>query len=514
MSESSEEQPAKRVRIEMAVSLTPAEGKLFDLLLSVVRDRKLDTTLRVAGGWVRDKVLGRESHDLDIALDNMLGREFAEHIDRYMKEKLGKGCGVAVIQSNPDQSKHLETARVKIDGAWIDFVNLRSETYTADSRIPEMAFGTPEQDALRRDLTINALFYNVNRGEVEDFTGRGIADLREGVIRTPLPPLTTFLDDPLRVLRAARFASRFGFTVDSELSAAAGNPDVKNALMHKISRERVGVEVDGMLAGPRPAMALGLLHRMGLFAVVFSSPPGSPELIGDFDKESMGFVLKAARALQYRTKHEDAMEAEDRKMLFLAALVWNLRTFSCLDARKKPLPLVKHIIRESLKLKAKDADNVHLALECYPDFQELCRLHAKQAPLADRKKAGLAMRTAGPLWSVSLDLGAVVDLQGSYSLDAPLNTLDTSLPDNGDEAVCARYTSLRNRLHDMGLVGAWDFKHILNGQEVMAALNMKGGGPKLGILMQRIMEWQLEHPAGTKEECREWLIAAEEAAGK
>lgn len=69
----------------------------------------------------------------------------------------------AVIQSNPDQSKHLETARMKINNIWIDLVNLRSETYAADSRIPTMQFGTPEQDALRRDFTINSLFYNINQ---------------------------------------------------------------------------------------------------------------------------------------------------------------------------------------------------------------------------------------------------------------------------------------------------------------------------------------------------------------
>jgi hypothetical protein len=101
---------------------------------------------------------------------------------------------VAVIMSNPDQSKHLETARMKIRGLWVDLVNLRSEEYAHNSRIPTMTFGTPEQDALRRDFTINSLFYNINEGVVEDLTGRGIADMKQGIIRTPLPPRETFLD--------------------------------------------------------------------------------------------------------------------------------------------------------------------------------------------------------------------------------------------------------------------------------------------------------------------------------
>jgi tRNA nucleotidyltransferase (CCA-adding enzyme) len=75
--------------------------------------------------------------------------------------------------------------------------------------VPDVKIGTPLEDALRRDLTINSLFYNINKKEVEDFTGKGIEDLKHGIIRTPLDPLQTFLDDPLRILRTIRFATRF-----------------------------------------------------------------------------------------------------------------------------------------------------------------------------------------------------------------------------------------------------------------------------------------------------------------
>jgi len=122
---------------------------------------------------------------------------------------------VAVIMSNPEQSKHLETARMKINDIWVVLVNLRSEEYAHHSRIPTMQFGTPEQDALRRDFTINALFYNLNEGVVEDLTGRGLEDLRGGLIRTPLAAKETFLDGAsadqhyvqLFILRASSFPS-------------------------------------------------------------------------------------------------------------------------------------------------------------------------------------------------------------------------------------------------------------------------------------------------------------------
>jgi tRNA nucleotidyltransferase/poly(A) polymerase len=130
----------------------------------------------------------------------------------------------------------------------LDFVNLRKETYAQDSRNPQMEFGTAEEDALRRDATINALFYNLHTDQVEDFTG-GLADLDAKVIRTPMEPLQTFMDDPLRVLRLVRFASRLQFSIDPETERFMGDRRVLDALTVKISRERVGVELEKMLKG-------------------------------------------------------------------------------------------------------------------------------------------------------------------------------------------------------------------------------------------------------------------------
>ena len=109
--------------------------------------------------------------------------------------------GLGVIRANPDQSKHLETATMRLHGLSLDLVHLRSETYTDASRIPEIEIGTPEEDALRRDFTVNALFYNLQTREVEDWTRRGLEDLRAGVIRTPLEPKVTFLDGAPRAQR-------------------------------------------------------------------------------------------------------------------------------------------------------------------------------------------------------------------------------------------------------------------------------------------------------------------------
>jgi len=174
------------------------------------------------------------------------------------------------VLKNPEKSKHLETATMKVGKFWVDFVNLRAEEYTNGSRIPDlMRIGTAVEDAYRRDLTINALFYNINSGQVEDITGKGFDHLRKGVIATPLPALTTLLDDPLRVLRSVRFAARLRFTMDDDLRNAAMNEKVRVALSQKVARERIGSEVDLMLRSQDPVGAMRLLINLKLVGTVF-----------------------------------------------------------------------------------------------------------------------------------------------------------------------------------------------------------------------------------------------------
>jgi hypothetical protein len=125
-------------------------------------------------------------------------------------------------------------------------VHLRSESYTSQTRIPQVSLGTPLEDALRRDLTVNALFYNVHSGLVEDFTGKGLSDMQQRVARTPLEARITLLDDPLRALRAVRFASRLRFQLHEELLLACREEDVRLALKEKVSCERVLTECTRM----------------------------------------------------------------------------------------------------------------------------------------------------------------------------------------------------------------------------------------------------------------------------
>ena len=178
---------------------------------------------------MRDKLLAQDNADIDVAVNIATGVQFASHVQTYLSQTgITDKFDYNTISRNVEQSKHLETATARFLGLDLDFVNLRSEEYADDSRIPEsMRFGTPREDAERRDLTINSLFYNLHTEDVEDWTGHGLQDIKNEIIRTPLDPIMTFKDDPLRVLRAVRFAARLNFQMTPEVKAAIMDPVVK-----------------------------------------------------------------------------------------------------------------------------------------------------------------------------------------------------------------------------------------------------------------------------------------------
>jgi tRNA nucleotidyltransferase/poly(A) polymerase len=249
--------------------LTPEEQKICATLLAANQMFHLGTTFRIAGGWVRDKILGKESDDLDVALDNLTGRQLEQFLLR-MGASYGIGKSYAV-EANAEKSKHLETVAVEIWGRKIDFVNLRTEEY-GESRVPTMSMGTPDVDAARRDLTINSLFYNVNSNQIEDYVG-GLQDLKTMTLRTPLNPRKTFMDDPLRCARLLRFYARYPESkIDPAAIQAMSLPEVQQAYMQKVSSERSGPEIIKLLSGEKPAEALRLMFDTGLDKAVFNVP--------------------------------------------------------------------------------------------------------------------------------------------------------------------------------------------------------------------------------------------------
>jgi poly(A) polymerase len=152
-----------------------------------------------------------------------------------------------------------------------------------------MKFGTPKEDASRRDLTINSMFFNINTNEIEDFCG-GMEDLKKRVARTPVDPVQTFMDDPLRILRAIRFVARYNLEVDYALINAVKRRGVREAFKEKISHERIWAELagkkdgdkykPGILNGPNPTLGVSLLKEMGLMELIFDPTKEEMETLG------------------------------------------------------------------------------------------------------------------------------------------------------------------------------------------------------------------------------------------
>ncbi len=208
----------------------------------------------VVGGYVRDHYLCRPSTDIDVVVVGS-GIALAEALGRELHTK------VSVF-------KTFGTAMLRAGGVEVEFVGARRESYTHDSRKPQVEAGTLEDDQRRRDFTINALAWSLNGdsfGELVDPFG-GLDDLDACIIRTPCDPDITFSDDPLRMMRAVRFAAQLGFSIEDETFEAIR----RNASRIKIvSRERIASELNKIVLSPVPSMGFELLELTGLLELIF-----------------------------------------------------------------------------------------------------------------------------------------------------------------------------------------------------------------------------------------------------
>ncbi|EJW04089.1 hypothetical protein EDEG_01611 [Edhazardia aedis USNM 41457] len=256
----------EKYKLNKKIVLNEKEKLLFDDIKSLITSKNLGITPRVAGGWVRDKLLNLDNYDIDITLDTVSGYEFAILFKENSHEKTSS---IGLIKMNPEKSKHLETATMFVNGMSIDFLQLRTEKYLDSSRIPTVVVGNPTEDSFRRDITINTLFYNIMTDEIEDFTKMGLNDLKLGIIRTPLDPLKTFIDDPLRILRVFRFSCAYGFEITKEIFAALENKEIKHCLKDKVSNERIGIEIKKIISTKNACKVFRHFIVYDLFESVF-----------------------------------------------------------------------------------------------------------------------------------------------------------------------------------------------------------------------------------------------------
>ena len=216
---------------------------------------ELAVEVYVVGGYVRDLILKRKKSEVDFLVVGD-GVHFAEKLAELLKVK-----GLSVY-------KNFGTAHFKYDDIDFEFVGARKESYKKESRNPKVEIGTFQDDIERRDFTINTLAVSLNKnsfGELID-TFDGVEDINKKIIKTPLDPVQTFDDDPLRIMRAFRFASQLEFEVDEKIMEAAGNLAERLKI---ISQERISDEFLKILSSPKPSIGLKLLYYSKVLEVVF-----------------------------------------------------------------------------------------------------------------------------------------------------------------------------------------------------------------------------------------------------
>lgn len=345
----------------------------------------------VVGGYVRDLLLKRSSKDIDIVCVGS-GIELAEQV--------ALASGVADV--SVAFFKNFGTAQVKFDGWEVEFVGARRESYRSDSRKPIVEDGSIEDDQNRRDFTINALAISLNAqdfGELIDpFDGLG--DLRRKIIRTPLDPQLTFSDDPLRMMRAVRFASQLNFDIW---------PDTFDAIkamkerMEIISKERITEELNKIILSPTPSYGFLLLDACGLLELIFPEfvlLKGAEQIDGKGHKDNFYHTLKVLDNVASMSTdlwlrwaavlHDIAKPATKR---FEPGHGWTFHGHEELGAK-----MTKHIFR-----------NMRLPLNDKMQFvRKLVRLHLRPIALAKEGISDSALRRL--LFEAGEDLEALMKL--------------------------------------------------------------------------------------------------------
>ena len=232
---------------------------IIGVLKILIKNTKFEGHVYSVGGCERDRILGNEIKDIDLVVDtNRGGIELAE----YLYEK-------HYLKHEPVIYENFGTVMFKLadfPDIELEAVHTRKETYRGDSRKPETAFGTIEEDCQRRDFTINAIYRNISTGKTHDFNGNSRRDLLNKVIRTCGNPNVIFEEDPLRILRAIRFKYRLDYQYDSETLKGMINYVDRLSI---ISQERITDEFSKILCGNFPSDALGELNQLGILSFVF-----------------------------------------------------------------------------------------------------------------------------------------------------------------------------------------------------------------------------------------------------
>ncbi len=339
-----------------------------------IADRK-NVSAYLVGGYVRDLIMGNEGTDIDIMTEGD-GIQFAKDVSKELGTELNSVY------------KNFETALLNYENYKIEFVSARKESYDRGSRKPEVETATLEEDLSRRDFTINALAASINKNSFGEVTDNfdGLKDIESGTIRTPLDPFKTFDDDPLRIMRAIRFASRFNFSIEENTFKAI--IEMRGRLTDEgvVSQERITNEFLQILMTEKPSVGLDLLYRSGVMQEIF---PEIAELEGvdqrnDYHHKNVFYhTLKVVDNISAKTDdlwlrfaalvHDIA---KPRTKKFVEGTGWTFHSHEEVGAR-----MMKKIFRK-LKLPMTKLEYV----------EKLVRMHLRPIPLAKDDVTDSAIR--------------------------------------------------------------------------------------------------------------------------
>lgn len=532
------------------------------------------------GGWVRDKLLGLESADIDVALSSMTGSEFASHLkdflsspaqppsspstenkanldcchkgddapssssvvkvtkgDYYKEEATKLGIpsvirGFYDIDRKPEKGKHLQTSSANILGLDIDFVNLRGDTAAATASISAEGMSAasqsrqkfdslPQEDAYRRDATINAIFFNLDKQEIQDFTGKGLDDLKSKTLRTPLDPRITFTDDPLRILRLVRFASTRNFDIDkTKTQQAMSDPAIQSLIRSRVSPERVGSELQKMITGPAPAIALQWIHTLKLYKPVLLGEQTAEVMkrLQDIEKsESANWKPHSKDEEEYvwplawpdtcrlvselissNVKDTSRKRIADELVLFHnpdLELVWQMVVWCPLgilvqskDSSPPPSQVLKPAVKairssnEKTRLLETSMNNMHdirATIDLVVDTDT-----SRNRNTLRRGHVGIAIRSWGKTWRLQVLFTLLTDLLAS--IPTQQKTTTEALP------LIKRYSTFLQFVVDQKLQDAPAVKQILTGADIKTIFGLQRSGPFMTEVIHALLAWQFD----------------------
>ena len=275
--------------------------EIRDRLKTLISGTEFENRVFFVGGCCRDDIMGCEIKDIDISV------ALPDGGIRLAQWLHAEGHTV----SEPSVFHDYHTAKFRLaeyHEIELESVQTRKESYPdRESRNPVTSYGTHEEDCMRRDLTVNALYQNVSTGEIVDITGKGLEDIRDHIIRTPGDPYRTYDEDPLRILRCVRFAARFGWEIEKETLAAMVEMVPRMSIL---TPARISEEFLKMLQDDRPAMAVELLCTIGAVEYVLQEMPSNAAIraLRTLSLETADMRLRLATLLYGSQRARDIMD--------------------------------------------------------------------------------------------------------------------------------------------------------------------------------------------------------------